>query len=157
MKRVTLQEASKLRKLELYQHAYIPAIAFALGDHDEQGFQEVTYYGESLSDILDSSRYPEWIYILVNTSIPGILKIGYTSMTVTKRVSSINAATGVIVPWFSVFQYKCANGRQLEAEIHKYLEGYGVRVNPAREGFEIEIDDAIHVVESIGNQYRYDI
>jgi len=154
LKHFTEEEASKLRKIEEDQLSYVDAIGYTLSPPDNEGFETVTYYGKSLYDIIGSIRDPDWIYVLANRSIPGILKIGFTTLSVHKRVSQINAATGVIVPWFPVFTYRCASGRFLEHEIHKFLQGYGFRVNPAREGFYIDVDTAIHVIRSIGEQYR---
>lgn len=153
MKRFSLEEASKYRKLYSWESQYIKAIGFTL-EPDGNGFDDVTYYGESLKEIVGSKKKPEWIYILANKYLPGILKIGYTTTSITQRVNEINASTGVLYPYFPVFGYKCANAYQLEQEVHKYLEGIGIRINPAREGFEIEIDDAIEVIENLGSRYR---
>ena len=154
LKHFTEEEASKLHRIEEHQLEYADAIGYTLSPPDEKGFEIVTYYGKSLHDIIGSSLSPEWIYILANKSVPGILKIGYTTLSVHKRVSQINAATGVILRWFPVFTYRCANGLFLEHEVHKFLQGYGFRVNPAREGFYIDVDTAIHVIRSLGEQYR---
>ena len=39
------------------------------------------------------------IYVLQNTSVPGIFKIGFTERSVVERLNEINKATGVITPW----------------------------------------------------------
>jgi hypothetical protein len=70
------------------------------------------------------------------------------------RVKQINAATGVITPWYPVFTYKCPDGRMLEQEIHEYLEQIGVRVNPNREGFVLDTDTARNIIENIGKKYK---
>ena len=154
LKHFTEEEASRLRKIEEEQLDFIEAIGYTLSPQDEQGFQLVTYYGHGLHDIIGSRMNPDWIYVLVNRSMPGIVKIGYTSLSVSARVSQINSATGIITPWWLVYKYRCAAGVVLEKEIHKHLQGYGVRVNPSREGFYIDVDTAIHVIETLGEQYR---
>ena len=70
------------------------------------------------------------------------------------RVKQINSATGVIVPWYPVFSYKCPNGRMLERDIHEHLEMIGVRVNPNREGFIIDTDSARTIIEDLGKKYQ---
>jgi hypothetical protein len=85
-----------------------------------------------------------------------VCKIGYTTTTVYDRVRQINAATGVVAPWYPVFSYKCPNGRMLEQEIHEHLQLLGMRLNPNREGFIIDTDSARTIVESMGKKYKMD-
>ena len=131
------------------------AVAFTLTPSKEpefKGWEDVTYYGEGILDPTLSIRKPEWVYVLVNKSIPGICKIGMTTTSVNQRVKEINYATGVITPWFPVFKYKCINSRVLETEVHQYLENLGYRVNPKREGFEIPSNIAIEVIKELGDR-----
>jgi hypothetical protein len=158
MKRITQDEAKQYRKLESnthFRHNMRQAIAFTLTPIDnEPGWETVTYYGASWIDPTQIPQRPHYIYILVNPSIPGICKIGYTTTTVYDRTKQINSATGVIAPWYPVFTYKCPNGRMLEQEIHTYLEDIGVRINPNREGFIIDTDSARNIIENIGKKYK---
>lgn len=131
------------------------AVAFTLTpstDAGYEGWEDVTYFGEGILDPTLSIKKPEWVYVLVNKSIPGICKIGMTTTTVGQRVKEINQATGVITPWFSVFKYKCINSRILEKAVHQHLEGLGYRVNPKREGFEIPSSMAIDIIKELGEQ-----
>jgi hypothetical protein len=131
------------------------AIAFTLTSIDnEPGWESVTYYGASWVDPTQVPQHPHYVYILVNPSIPGICKIGYTTTTVYDRTRQINSATGVIAPWYPVFTYKCPNGRMLEQEVHDHLENIGVRVNPNREGFIIDTNSARDIIENIGKKYK---
>jgi len=133
------------------------AVAYTLTPSKEPGFEgweDVTYYGESIFDASGAVRNPEWIYVLVNRSVPGICKIGMTTTSVRQRVAELNAATGVITPWFSVYSYKCVNSRLLEEEIHVALEKSGHRVNPRREGFECTTNDAVRIIEELGWKYQ---
>lgn len=131
------------------------AIAFALFPSKEYpGWEEVKYFGESIFDASGAIRKPEWVYVLVNKSVPGICKIGMTTTSVTQRVHEINGATGVITPWFPVFEYKCVNSKYLERDVHEYLEKNGYRVNPRREGFEIDSLTASSIIERLGEKYQ---
>lgn len=150
IKRLSPDEAAKYRKLEEYE--FDRAIGFTLTP-DTDGFELVTYFGDSLHEIIGSTKRPEWIYVLANKHMPGILKIGFTKTSVYQRVNEINAPTGVISPWFPVFTYKTANGYFLEQELHRYMEGLGIRINPSREGFELDVDTAIDIIETIGSKY----
>ena len=133
------------------------AIAFTLTPCEEpgyEGWEEITYYGESVYDASGAIRKPEWVYVLVNKSSPGICKIGMTTTSVTQRVNEINSATGVITPWYPVYSYKCVNSYYLEQEVHKYLEDKGHRINPRREGFDIDSNTAILIIEELGVKYQ---
>lgn len=158
MKRITQQEAKQYRHLDhdfIRRHGMRQVIAFTLTPiPNEPGWEEVTYYGASWVDPTNIPQRPQYIYILVNPSIPGICKIGYTKTTVYDRVRSINATPGVITPWYPVFTYKCPDGKMLEQEIHDHLESIGVRVNNRREGFIIDTDSARDIVEKLGKKYK---
>lgn len=128
------------------------AVAFTLTpcqDDGWEGWEDVTYYQEGIMDPTDSVQKVEWVYVLVNSGVPGICKIGMTTTSVDQRVKEINSATGVITPWFPVYRYKCLNSRMLEQEVHKRLSDLGFRVNPKREGFEIRSDQATSIIEDI--------
>lgn len=151
-KRITEEESKYYIKLE--PGNIDVAVAYTLiQSKDDPKFDEVTYYGESVFDASGAIRKPEWVYVLVNKSIPGICKIGMTTTSVSQRAHEINAATGVITPWFPVFQYKCVNSRYLEREVHQYLQDRGYRVNARREGFEIDSRTAEDVIKTLGEKY----
>jgi len=156
MKHITPEEAHyyvKLDKPDPYKMR--KAVAYTLTPSKDPGFEgweDVTYYGEGILDPTLSIKKPEWVYVLVNKSIPGICKIGMTTTSVTQRVREINYATGVITPWFPVFKYKCINSKILEKAVHEHLEARGYRVNPRREGFEIPSSVAIQIIEELGDK-----
>lgn len=129
------------------------AVAFCLFEN-EDGSEDIKYYGEAWIDPSYGITKPHYIYVLVNPSSPGIVKIGYTRGTVYERVKQINAATGVITPWYPVFTYKCPNGPIFEAEIHEKLGGLGYRINDKREGFSISSTDAIGIIELLGEKFK---
>ena len=156
MKRITPEESHYYVKIEQGDpYTCRKAAAFTLTPSKEEeyrGWEDVTYYTEGILDPTLSIRKPEWVYVLVNKSMPGICKIGMTTTSVTQRVKEINYATGIITPWFAVFKYKCINYRVLEREVHQHLESLGYRVNPKREGFEIESQAAIDVIKLLGEK-----
>ena len=120
----------------------------------DQRWDKVDYYGEAWIDPTYGIYKPHYVYVMVNPSIPGICKIGYTKKTVYERCRQINSATGVITPWYPVFVYKCPSGPLLEKDVHKYLENQGKRVNLKREGFEIDSVEAIQIIEQLGEKYK---
>lgn len=156
MERITEIETQYYRKMNPemdFKYNMKQAIAFTLTPMDD-GWDKVTYYGEAWVDPTNSVHKPHYVYVLVNPSIPGICKIGYTTTTVYQRCREINAATGVITPWYPVFAYKCPNGPLLERDVHTYYENKGRRINLKREGFEIDSTDAIKTIEILGESYK---
>lgn len=155
MQRITKEDAQFYIPLDFEDPSMLSkTVAFTLTPSTDPEWEDVTYYGESVFDASGSIHKPEWVYILVNKSHPGICKIGMTTTSVKQRTEEINKATGVITPWFPVYSYKCVNAKWLEQDIHSYLENSGCRINPRREGFEITTNQAIAVIEELGWKYQ---
>jgi hypothetical protein len=151
MVRINAEETKRYRKLPKDDPRTVSqAVAFTLTPiEDEPGWEEVTYYGEGMINPSNAISKPEYVYVLVNKSVPGICKIGMTTTSVAQRTKEINSATGVITPWYCVYSYKCLNSALLEKEVHKNLEDMGFRVNQKREGFSVDSDTAKLVIEQV--------
>lgn len=158
MKRISPEDAHFYIELTKKEWNWFDrAIAFTLTPHPDQdrakeGWENITYYGEGLLDPSGSIQKPEWVYVLVNKSMPGICKIGMTTTSVSQRCKEINSATGVISPWFCVYSYKCLNSYMLEQSVHQRLEEMGYRVNKKREGFEIQSSLAVAIIKEQGEK-----
>jgi hypothetical protein len=120
-------------------------------DPGYEGWEDVIYLHESIVDPSGAIRKPEYVYILVNQSIPGMVKIGMTTSTVEERAKQINTATGVPTPWIPVFKFRCYGSRYLEHDVHQYLAKH--RVNAHREMFDIDALTAQSVIERLGVPY----
>jgi hypothetical protein len=156
MERISQEQSLNYRKLNAerdFAYGMSSAVAFTLSPVEE-GWESVQYYGEAFTDPTGSAIKPHWIYIMVNPSMPNLCKIGYTTTSIAQRVAELTAQTASITPWYSVYSYKCPDGRSLEREIHTYLEDRGFRVNPKREGFYISSEAAIQVIEELGEKYK---
>jgi hypothetical protein len=93
------------------------------------------------------------IYVLQNTSVPGVFKIGFTERSVAERLNEINSATGVITPWQIRDFWFTQNPYAAEQEIHERLKDF--RVEDNREGFAVSFDavrDVIFEVLGIPNE-----
>jgi hypothetical protein len=84
------------------------------------------------------------IYVLQNTSVPGIFKIGFTERSVAERLNEINKSTGVITPWQIRDFWFTQEPYLAEQEIHRRLKDFRVENN--REGFAISFDVARNVI-----------
>jgi hypothetical protein len=155
MKRITQDQAKYRLKIDFEDElGLINADAYTLIPSKDSKWDEVTYYTQAIVDPTGTVFKPEWIYVLVNKGIPGICKIGMTTISVTQRIKEINAATGVITPWFSVYKHKCINSREIERRVHSKLQAMGARVNTKREGFECSTDLAISIIKEVASEFE---
>jgi hypothetical protein len=148
MKRVTPEESHYYLKLK--PHQYRKANAFTLID-DEDGWQSVIYLADAVLDPSGAVRAPEYVYVLVNKSVPNMVKIGMTTNTPDERARQISAATGVATPWIPVYSFQCYRSDLLEADVHHHLHQY--RVTKNREMFEVDSHTAQRVIEELGYKY----
>ena len=121
-----------------------------------EGWEDVTYYTNRTKEIkIDTGKVGcQYIYVLTNSTMPGLVKIGFTKNRPSMRVKEINAATGVAKDFDVVYQYPCFNAHDLEKEIHIYLEKNGFRINKKKEFFTITVEQAVSVIERIGEPYK---
>jgi hypothetical protein len=118
---------------------------------DGDGWDTVIYLAQAIKDT-DDNLYPaEYVYVLVNISMPSMVKIGMTTLTPEQRAHQISSATGVPTPWEVAYSYKCFRSDLLEAEIHNYFSAY--RVNNHREMFSVSVEVAQKAIDVIGKKY----
>lgn len=85
------------------------------------------------------------IYVLTNPAMPGLVKIGKTSRgTVDARLGELYS-TGVPVPFECAFAGRVVDEAKVEKAFHLAFGPY--RVNPKREFFQIEPEQAIALLE----------
>jgi S-DNA-T family DNA segregation ATPase FtsK/SpoIIIE len=89
----------------------------------------------------------EFIYILENTLMPGLVKIGRTERSVSERVGELSSHTGVPTSFTVVKEYAVENSVVAEKIIHERLSDF--RVNDNREFFKMETEDAMDIIESL--------
>jgi hypothetical protein len=68
-----------------------------------------------------------YIYILTNTATPGILKVGFTTRTVSERVAELNRQTGTIGVFSSIEEHEVPSNmaEAIEALAHSALRSDG--------------------------------
>ena len=117
----------------------------------EDGWDHVHYLVSAVLDPSGAVRPLEHVYVLVNKSVPNMVKIGMTTSTPDERARQISAATGVATPWIPVYSYKCYRSDLLEEEVHNHFKDH--RVNANREMFAIDSHTAQKAIESLGYKY----
>lgn len=85
------------------------------------------------------------VYVLTNPVMPGLVKIGYTTQEeANKRIEQLYT-TGVPVPFKLEFACKVQNAEEVERALHLAFAPY--RINPKREFFSIEPEQAIAILK----------
>ncbi len=91
---------------------------------------------------------PGSVYVLVNSSYPGLIKVGFTTRPVPERVAELSGATGVPTPFVLAYDQAFADGARAERAVHDELERLGLRINSHREFFRGTPTDAIHIIQA---------
>ena len=87
-----------------------------------------------------------YIYVLVNSSMPGLVKVGKTTREPAQRAAELSGVTGVATPFiiaFEQFFYDCDSAEEF---IHASLERHGLRQTSNREFFRAQPNDVIRIV-----------
>ena len=84
------------------------------------------------------------VYVLTNSAMPGLVKIGYTTQEdANTRIGQLYT-TGVPVPFKLEFACKVQNADEVEKALHVAFAPN--RINPKREFFQIDAEQAIAIL-----------
>ena len=149
MKRITQEEAKQFIPCS-EDYSNNPPTYFTI-ETDDDGWDKITYYTGKKRGLFIGREGDEWVYILTNSAMPGMVKIGYTSNDPYTRAEQVSRGTGVPVGYEMEWAFKCYKGERIEKEVHKYFKKQ--RVNPTREFFRITLEEAKQAIEQIGGKY----
>lgn len=88
-----------------------------------------------------------FIYVLINESFKGLIKIGKTTVSSVERARQLSNSTGVPTPFKVAYEIYSEDCNGLEKEIH--LELHDFRVNPNREFFNYPLNKAIELIQRL--------
>jgi len=94
-----------------------------------------------------------WVYVLVNSSMPGMAKVGRTTHPPAQRAAELSAPTGVATPFVLAFDRPFDDCIEAERQIHAELDRRGLRVRPNREFFSGPPSEIIKIILEITDQY----
>jgi len=86
-----------------------------------------------------------YVYILKNSAMPGLLKIGHSRRSAALRSNELSGGTGVPMPFEVAWEESVSRCEEVEKEVHLRLAAHRFRRN--REFFIVELKDAISVVK----------
>jgi hypothetical protein len=90
------------------------------------------------------------LYALRNKSMPGLLKIGFTTRPIEERVSELNSSTSTPQPFETAFLFTSDSPQEDESLVHEMLASF--RLSPGREFFQIDEKDALFLLRKILSQ-----
>jgi hypothetical protein len=88
-----------------------------------------------------------FIYILVNDSFSGMIKIGSTAINAQERARQLSANTAVPTPYKVAYEIYVDNCETIERKIHNELNDF--RVTPNREFFRYPLNKAIDLIQRV--------
>src|SRR5699024_1543121 len=110
---------------------------------------------ENIDESFLSNSKKGYIYILINESMSGILKIGRTSRDPKIREKELSRPTGVPTPFNLVYQEYFHDSVKAESIIHNILEDNGYRLASNREFFTDDLSETIKIIQSVKTNYIY--
>jgi len=98
------------------------------------------------ADCGESTPVAGFLYALKNESMPGLLKIGFTTRSIEERVAELGASTATPTPFEIVFYFACNDPQSDEVLAHEVLAKY--RINQDREFFKINDGEALRILRA---------
>jgi hypothetical protein len=93
----------------------------------------------------------EYVYILSNPSMPGLVKVGKTTTAPSQRMRELHS-TGVPTPFETELTVEVANCDASERAAHRPLDAHRVSAN--REFFKVSPRNAIEAILPILGEYK---
>jgi hypothetical protein len=90
-----------------------------------------------------------FIYIMINPSLEGLVKIGKTTRSPVNRMNELSSATGVPTPFQLVYWAEFSDCDSAERVLHNLFADRGSRVSSNREFFRIPTHEAVSAVISL--------
>lgn len=87
-----------------------------------------------------------WVYVLVNSSMPGLVKVGKTTRAPSDRANELSGVTGVATPFIVAFEQYFSNCDAAEDYVHAELEQRGLRQAGNREFFRASPNEVVRIV-----------
>lgn len=90
---------------------------------------------------VDEADKAGYVYILVNSSLPGLVKIGLTRGTTKRRAADLSHSTGIPTPFVIAYEELVADCAAVERWLHEKFAS--LRENARREFFRVTPKEAI--------------
>lgn len=87
-----------------------------------------------------------YLYVLANSAMPGLVKVGKTTRTPSERAEELSGVTGLPTPFIVVYEQLFDDCSAAERFVHTLLESRGFRVSSNREFFNAPVNDVVRAI-----------
>ncbi len=87
-----------------------------------------------------------FLYVLANSAMPGVVKVGKTTRSPEERSGELSGVTGLPTPFIVVYEQLFADCSAAESFVHVYLEQQGYRVANNREFFNAPVNTVVKAI-----------
>ncbi len=87
-----------------------------------------------------------YLYVLANSAMPGLVKVGKTTRTPSERAIELSGATGLPTPFIVVYEQLFQDCSAAESFVHIYLAQKCFRVSDNREFFSAPVNDVVRAI-----------
>lgn len=108
-------------------------------EDEEERNKETAAHAKRVNDL-------GYLYVLANSAMPGLIKVGKTTRTPSERAIELSCATGLPTPFIVVYEQFFQDCSAAESFVHTYLAQKGFRVSNKREFFNAPINDVIRAI-----------
>lgn len=91
-------------------------------------------------------REPGYLYVLANSAMPGLVKVGKTTRSPSERAGELSGATGLPTPFIVVYEQLFEDCGSAESFVHAYLAQEGYRVSDNREFFSAPVNIIVRAI-----------
>ncbi len=95
-----------------------------------------------------------YIYVLANSSMPDLVKVGKTARLPSQRAQELSGVTGVPTPFIVVYEQLFEDCSIAEDYLHTILKQKGYRETDNREFFRAPISEIIHIISKMPGQIK---
>ena len=93
-----------------------------------------------------------YIYVLANSAMPDLVKVGKTTRTPSERAAELSKVTGVPTPFIVVYERMVDDCTVAEEFIHSVLQQKGYRESDNREFFRVPVTEVINIIVKMPQQ-----
>jgi len=87
-----------------------------------------------------------YLYVLANSAMPGLVKVGKTTRSSSERAEELSGATGLPTPFIVVYEQLFEDCGSAESFVHTYLAQQGYRVADNREFFSAPVNIVVRAI-----------
>lgn len=87
-----------------------------------------------------------FLYVLANSAMQGMVKVGKTTRSPAERAAELSAATGLPTPFIVVYEQLFEDCTEAETFVHTLLASKGFRVADNREFFSAPVNEVVRAI-----------